>query len=119
MKALHALLALSGTALSACATTPEWTREAAQSVQPMQQIHMACMVANAAALDDGSKDPRDVVANVEGLCAPLLEPMRAYIAQEGYGETVADQYVEQVMTDNRQAAEATLVRARTQARTAP
>ena len=63
--------------------------------------------------------PRDIASTVEGLCAPLLEPMRAYSAQEGYGEATADAYVEQVMADNLREAEDVVVRVRTEARKSP
>ena len=119
MKSLKALLALSSTMIGGCAITPEWNSETAESVRPMRDMHMACMVANAASLDDGSRDPRDIASTVEGLCAPLLEPMRAYIAQEGYGEATADAYVEQVMADNLREAEDVVVRVRTEARKSP
>jgi hypothetical protein len=119
MKALKALLAISCTALGGCAVTPEWNSEAAEAVRPMRDMHRACMIANAAGIDDRSQDPRSIVANIEGLCAPLLEPMRTYIAQQGYGEDVADSYVEQVMADSRQEAEDTLMRVRRQARRTP
>ena len=119
MKSLKALLALSSTMIGGCAITPEWNSETAESVRPMRDMHMACMVANAASLDDGSRDPRDIASTVEGLCAPLLEPMRAYIAQEGYGEDTADRYVEQVYDQNRRDALDTLARVRTEARRSP
>jgi hypothetical protein len=119
MKALQALLAISSTALGSCATAPEWNSQAAEAVWPMRDMHRACMIANAADIDDRTQDAQSVVANIEGLCAPLLEPMRAYIAQEGYGEDVADSYVEQVMTDSRHEAEDTLVRVRKEARRTP
>jgi hypothetical protein len=77
------------------------------------------MVANATSLDDGRRNPHDIVDTIEGLCAPLLEPMRVYIAQEGFGEAFADSYVEQVMTDNRRDAENAVVRVRTEARRSP
>lgn len=119
MKALKAFLAITSTALSGCAVTPEWNSEAAEAVQPMRDIHRACMMANATSLDDGKRDPEDVVVTIEGLCAPLLEPMRAYIAQEGYGEDTADRYVEQVYDQNRRDALDTLARVRTEARRSP
>lgn len=119
MKPLTAFLALSSAALGGCATTSELSSEVQEMVRPMRDVHMACMVANAAGLDDGQRDPEDLVGTVEGLCAPLLEPMRAFIAQEGYGEDTADRYVDRVFTENRRAAQDTLVRVRTEARRSP
>jgi hypothetical protein len=119
MKALKAILAISSTAIGGCAVTPEWNQEATESVQPMRDMHRACMVANATSLDDGSRNPPDIVDTIEGLCAPLLEPMRVYIEQEGFGEAFADSYVTQVMTDNRRDAQDAVVRVRTEARRSP
>lgn len=119
MNALKLLLAISSFTSAGCATTPEWNSEAAESVRPMRDVHMACMVANAVGLDEPSRDPQDLVLTVEGLCAPLLEPMRAYIAQEGYGEATADAYVEQVLMESRREAAESLVRVRRQARKSP
>jgi hypothetical protein len=119
MKKLTTLLAIGAAAIGGCVFTPEWNAQAAESVRPIRDMHRACMVANAASLDDGARNPRDIASTVEGLCAPLLEPMRAYIAQEGYGEVTADAYVEQVMTENLREAQAVVLRVRTEARKAP
>jgi hypothetical protein len=119
MRNVKAILAISGAAIGGCAFSPQWNAQAAESVRPMRDMHKACMVANAATLDDGARDPRDIASTVEGLCAQLLEPMRAYIAQEGYGEATADSYVEQVMADNLREAQDVVMRVRTEARKSP
>lgn len=113
---LPAALAVS---LVACAAGPQWTAESAESVQPMRDMHRACMAANVASLDDRTTEPAGLVDTVEALCAPLLEPMRSYIAQEGYGEATADAVVEQVMAENRREAQDVIDRVRTEARKGP
>lgn len=119
MKPLFLPVAVPCAILIGCATTPVWTTESAKSVQPMRDMHRACMVANVASLDKGSGDPQGMVDTVEALCAPLLEPMRSFIAQEGYGETTADAVVAQVMAENRREAQDVIVRVRTEARKSP
>ena len=113
MRALTASLAASGLILAGCAASPEWSSGSAASVEPMRDMHRACMAANVASLDDGAGDPDSLVDTVEALCAPLLEPMRSYIVQEGYGESTADAVVEQVMSDTRREAQDVILRVRT------
>lgn len=119
MKTSMLLLTVSCTALTGCASTRTWDSKSAASVQPMRDMHRACMVANAASLDDGAGHPQALVDTVESLCAPLLEPMRTYITQEGYGDATADAVVERVMMDNRREVGDVLVRVRAGARKAP
>lgn len=117
--ALMTPVATSVLVLAGCAGTPQWNSESAESIQPMRDMHRACMAANVASLDDGAAEPAGLVDTVEALCAPLLEPMRSYIAQEGYGEATADAVVEQVMAENRREAQDVIVRVRTEARKGP